>query len=193
MPWSRHSIQIDHVDRISIDGSFHPLLYELFQEFLKSSKHSGLPSRRGSPSLSRDKSTWVRRLDLLGKVVSGLSGFAVIVFIILLWTGRATVGSINIKNLLNIFSFTLIWGFISIGGVKMFSINANLRKARDRIQEIVTTTGGCPFVQVIDEDARTRYSIRSPFEIGSIDFCRGCHLVDQGGRTNCKVSPYYRA
>ena len=74
----------------------------------------------------------------------------------------------------------------------MFSINANLRRASERIQQVISTAGGCPFVYVIDDDTKIRYSIRGPFEIGSSDFCRGCQLVDQGGRTTCKVSPLYR-
>jgi hypothetical protein len=132
MPWSQTPIRIDKVDQIRIDAHLHPEFYELLRDLLRSYNQSNLSSW-GNSSLSPqtqfergEESSWVRRLDLAGKIVSTFSGLAVIVFVVLLWSGRAALGSVSVKNLLSIFSFTLIGGFISVGGVKMFSINANL-------------------------------------------------------------------
>ena len=191
------SVRIEKVEKIELSFPFHPFYEEILHHYLKRFPFPERPpffpfeiSTGRSPD--EQQPTWRKRLDLASKLVSILSGIAVIVFVILLWVGTATIGNLNVSNLLAIFSFTFFGGLVSIGGVKMFSISANLRKAQQQLQKVVTTAGGCPYVPVVDEETKRRYNIRSPFEIGSQDFCSGCLLVDHHGRTVCKVSPYYQ-
>jgi len=192
------SVRIDKVERVEISTPFHPLWEEVLLEYLKA-RRQGIPyaiwpfvQAFQLPSESEDEETGLlKTLDYASKAVSVLSGVAVIVFVALLWSGQATIGNIQIGTLLTILSFTLVGGLISIGGVKMFSINASLRKAKERIERVVTTAGGCPFASIVDDEARRRYDVISPFKIGRREFCNGCHLIDHNGRTVCRVSPYY--
>jgi hypothetical protein len=200
MFWRRPLIRIDNVDNIDIDTPFHPLFYRLIRDLIKSSSDRGeSPSNRQDtfkgidiPPRKDQVSYWINTLDLVGKFATILSGVAILVFVILLFSGRTTLGHISVGTLLTVVSFTLIGGLISIGGVHLFSFNASLRKARDQVDRYIHSVGGCPFVYVIDNEARTAYDIGGPFKIVNPDFCRGCRLVDQGGRTTCRFSPLYR-
>lgn len=138
----------------------------------------------------KEESNFLKSLDYVSRGVSILSGIAVIVFVALLLSGQSTIGNVQIGTLLTILSFTLVGGLISIGGVKMFSINASLRKAKERIERIVTTAGGCPFLYIF---------VGQPTELrrpGNPYFCVKCPLgidIDssrEGGLIHiCKVYP----
>jgi hypothetical protein len=197
MFWSTPQIRIDHVDDIHLNGFSDPILFDLARKYLKSPQSLpptwySPPFLAGSASPKTEQTGWVRYVDIVGKIVSILSGVAVIVFLGLLWSGRTAIANVSVGTLLTGFSFTLIGGFISVGGVKMFSLNANLRKAQERIREVVTSAGGCPFVYIVDDTARKRYDIVDSYHIGNGEFCNRCQLVDQNGRTTCRVSPLYR-
>ena len=191
------SVTIEKVENIEVSFPFHPFYEEILMHYLKRAPYPDRPPffpfeiPTGKPP-EEEKSIWTKRLNSLSTLVSIISGIAVIVFVILLYTGTATIGSLNVGNLLAIFSFTMFGGLISVGGVKMFSITANLRKAQQQLQRVMTSSGGCPYVAVVDEETKQKYSIKSAFEIGSKDFCSRCQLVDHNGRTVCRVSPYYR-
>jgi hypothetical protein len=197
MFWRTPQIRIDHVDRIDLDSFAHPIVFDLLRKYLKSSEALPPPYPQyflhsESAPAKTQQSGWFRYVDVVGKVVSILSGLAVIAFLLLLWSGRTAIANVSIGTLLTGFSFTLIGGFISVGGVKMFSLTANLRKAQERIREVVSSAGGCPFVYIVDDEARKRYDITDAYHIGNGDFCNRCQLVDQNGRTTCRVSPLYR-
>ena len=190
------SVRIEKVEKVEISTPLYPFLEDALMEYLKMRRH-GVPyavspfveplqlpieTEKGEP-------TMLRVLDYISRGVSILSGIAVIVFVALLWSGQSTIGSIQIGTLLTIISFALVGGVISIGGVKMFSINASLRKSKERMERVITTAGGCPFVRIIDDEARRRYQIVSPYEIRNGEFCSGCFLIDHNGRTDCTLSP----
>jgi hypothetical protein len=198
MAWNRPLIRIDRVDRIGIDTPIHPILYDLLHDYMKSSR-SRIPDFREEMLKlhlpDRDQHgdpDWLRTTDRCAKVLSLLSALAIIVFVILLIAGKVTVAGLSVGTLLTVVSFTLVGALISVGGVQLFSFNASLRRARDRIERVVATADGCPFTYIIDEKARERFGVTSPFEIRDGDFCRGCQLVDQAGRTTCRVSPLYQ-
>lgn len=195
MASGRPMIHIDRIDKIECDVPIHPMAYELLHDYLRS-RHGQMPHEliEGPlrPPAREEERGWLHALDVIGKVVSAISGIAVVLFVILVWSGQASVGGLSIGTLLTIASFTLVGGFVSIGGVKIFSLSASLRRARERVERVIGTAGGCPFVRVVDDQTRQRYQIQSPYQVGSTDFCSGCHLVDQGGRTNCTISPHYR-
>lgn len=191
------SVRIDKVERVEISTPFHLLWEEALVEYLKA-RRQGIPyavwplaQTFQLPSESEDEETGLlKTLDYASKVVSVLSGTAVIVFVALLWSGQATIGNIQVGTLLTILSFTLVGGLISIGGVKMFSINASLRKAKERIERVVTTAGGCPFLVIF---AGQPTELRRP---GNPYFCAKCPLgidIDsskEGGLIHiCSVYP----
>jgi hypothetical protein len=193
------SLRIDRIEKVEITTPFHPFWEKILADHL-SHVRKELENQRDrsiqlypSPESESDRPTaMLRFLDALGKIVSIVSGLAVITFVILVWAGKSTIGTVQIGTLLTVVSFTLIGGLVSIGGVKMFSINAHLRRARDRIERVFHTSTGCPFVSVVDDQAVRDFDLAGPLKVGSQDFCQGCHLVDLRGRTVCKISPYYR-
>jgi hypothetical protein len=192
------SVRIERVDKIEVTLPFTPHYEELIHFYLKhlsiSEPKLQFPSRipTATPPERDRKVNWAKWIDLIGKIISIVSGVAMIVFITLLYAGVLTIGSITINHLVNLVSFTFLSGIISIGGVKMFSINASLRQAQQQIKNVLTPNEGCPYVAAIDDEAKKKYNIKSPFEIGNKDFCDRCPLVDHNGRTICKVSPLYR-
>lgn len=171
-------LYIDEIERLKIRAPFY---------------HAVWPSVK-PPQLTseneREEPILLKILDYISRGVSILSGIAVIVFIVLLWSGQTHIGSVQIGTLLTILSFTLVGGLISIGGVKMFSINANLRKTKDRIERVTTTAVGCPFLPIFAEQS-TELELRRP---GNPYVCIKCPLgVDispgiEGGLINtCSV------
>lgn len=117
-----------------------------------------------------DESIILKTLDYISRGVSILSGIAIIVLVALLWSGQTTIGTVQIGTLLTMLSFTLVGSLISIGGVKMFTINASLRKAKERIERVITTTGACPFSVIF---AGQPIELRRP---GNPYFCAKCPL-----------------
>lgn len=197
MVWRNSGIRIDRIENVQLDGHFHPMLYDLFSEHLREMRDrfqsqgwTRMPVG-AVPSPEEPERGWVRTVDIIGKIVTALAGLGFLAFIVLMWSGQTTVASINVSLLLTIASFTLVGGFISVGGVKLFSVSASLRRARDRVETVVRTAGGCPFAYVVDDAARTHFQIESPHRIRNGDFCRGCHLIDRNGRTICRVCPNY--
>ena len=136
--------------------------------------------------------TFLRILDYFSKGISAFCGIGFVALIILIWIGQVTIGNVQITTLLTVMSFTLVGGIISIGGVKLFSINANLRRAKEKVTQMVSSIGGCPFVNVADEETKQQYGIINSYEIRGKEFCSGCRLVDFHGKTVCTVSPVYR-
>jgi hypothetical protein len=175
-------VRINKVERIEITTPFHPFWEEIFFHYFKrlyqqSSPYAVWPFVQPLPLPSqlpgeseKEEPPLLKGLDYAGRGVSILSGIAVIVFVALLWSGQATIGSVQIGTLLTIVSFTFIGGLISIGGVKMFSINASLRKAKERIEQVITTAGGCPFLAIF---AGEPTELRRP---GNPYFCAKCPL-----------------
>lgn len=145
---------------------------------------------KSESTISRTK--FEKSLEITGKIFSIISGIAIIIFIALLLLGKTEIGQVNISNLLTIFSFTLIGGLISVGGVKIFSISASLRKTKEQVEKHLFSYGGCPFVYIIDEKTKLKYQINNPFEINDKAFCNGCFMVDHNGMTECNVSPFYK-
>ena len=141
-------LHIDKVENIEINTRMHPFWEEEFYHYIKAHQQGrpldGWPVVP-APQLTTEtkENVWLKSLDYGGKIVSILSGIAVIAFVALMWAGRTAIGSVQIGTLLTVISFTLVGGLISIGGVKMFSITANLRRAKEKIER---STAGCPFV-----------------------------------------------
>jgi hypothetical protein len=195
-------IRIDKIEKIEINTPFYPFLEEIFLHYFKKLYQRGspyavwpfaqplpLPSQLPGES-EREEPLLLKGLDYASKGVSILSGIAVIAFVVLLWSGKTTIGSVQIGTLLTIVSFTFIGGLISIGGLKMFSINASLRKAKERIEQVITTAGGCPFLAIF---AGKPTELHRP---GNPRFCVKCPLgidIDsskEGGLIHvCNVYP----
>jgi hypothetical protein len=170
-------IRIDSlaVEKVEIHTPFHPFWEEVIldhlREYHKSRSRELLPVEHPAnlPAGSEHKDPAIMTaLDYASRVISILSGAAVIVFVALVWVGQTTIGSVQIGTLLTIFSFALVGGIISIGGVKMFSINANLRKTRETIKQI--GTDGCPFLPLFMADST---ELRRP---GNPYYCMKCPL-----------------
>ena len=172
------SVRIDRIEKIEITIPFPFIGEDLISDSaklrLRSRLHTSWPIPQSLQLPSEEEkvdSTLLKTLDYVSKGVSILSGIAVIVFVGLLWSGQTTIGSVQIGTLLTIFSFTLVSGLISIGGVKMFSINANLRKAQDRIERVITMAKECPFLVIF---AGKPTDLRRP---GNPYFCKKCPLA----------------
>ena len=144
-------------------------------------------------------------LDVAGKVIAVLSGLSIFVMIILILTGILTIGSISISNLFTVFSFTLFSGLISIGGAKIFSINASLKNKIDTdsaklkqlidnyiAEHVIVSHEICPFVFLADDEARKKYGINSNNEIAKIgEWCfsrPACPMIDKNGKVICKIA-----
>jgi hypothetical protein len=185
--------KIDKIDRVDVNVPFYPILADIIVDRLAEYYQRTTPQFTASP-LTRTKfePQWLKIVEAAGKILSVLSGIAIIVFISLLIAGKAQIGSLQVTNLLTIMSFTLIGGLLSIGGVNVFSIKASLRRAQQQLVQVISTSGGCPFALIADEEAKRRFGVRGLFEIGDKGFCDRCQLVDHHGRTICKVSPHYR-
>lgn len=191
------SIQVDKIERVEVHGRYHPFLEEATMLYLKEWKRHlqnrpwtdelvSLPHGPAEPD--EEASRPLQILKIAGQAVSVLAGIAVIVFVVMALLGRATLAGVSIGNLLTVFGFTLVGGLVSVGGVKLFSVNASLRRAKERIM----AAGGCPFARIVDDKARERYGIKSPYQIKDPQFCGHCQLVDHNGRTVCTVSPLYQ-
>ena len=200
MPFRTPSIQVDKIERVEVHGEYHPFLDKVavsyLEEWRRHLRNQPWPDpnlQLPSPERSSDDeepSRVMKAVEAAGKVVSLLAGVAVIVFVVMAMAGRTALAGIQIGNLLTVFGFTLIGGLVSVGGVKLFSVNASLRRAKEQVQQTVLAAGGCPFARIVDEQAKQRYRIRSPYEIGDANFCERCQLVING-QTNCTVSPLY--
>ena len=149
------------------------------------------------PTDPKDKNfeqRWLKMVEVAGKILSVLSGIAIIVFVSLLTAGKAQIGNLQVENLLPILSFTLIGGLLSIGGVNILSVNASLRQVRQQLVEVRRSiSGGCPFALIVDDKAKEEFGVKGPFEITDEHFCARCHLRDhKDGQAICTVSPAYR-
>jgi len=154
---------------------------------------SPIPEVSNNSKLPPDTKTKFQSIvETLGKIVSIISGLAVLVFVLLLWLGKTTIGEIQIGHMLTVFSFTLFSSLISIGGVRIFTLSASLRKANEKIENYMLENGGCPFYYVVDDSAKLRYQVESAYKINDEKWCRGCFLVDHNGHTDCKISPHYQ-
>ncbi len=190
------SISIKKIDNVTVDGFHHPFYEELIIKRInkildeKISNHANkLPALEETDT---SNGNWLlRNLGNIGKIVSLISAIGILTFITLLVFGITNVASIQITNLLSIVSFTLFGGLVSVGGFNILSINANLRKTNNELLKYVGVSEGCPFAQIVDEDAKQKYGIISSKEIHSKEFCSGCQLLDHMGRTICTVSPHY--
>jgi hypothetical protein len=170
MFFKQPSLHIDKVENLEINTRLHPFWEEEFYHYLKARQRGRLLDGwpvvpMPQPPTEIKEKVWLKFLDYGGKIVSILSGIAVIAFVVLLWLGRTAIGSVQIGTLLTVISFTLVGGLISIGGVKMFSITANLRKAKEKIER---STAGCPFVPLF-----LGSDLKRP---GNPNFCIKCPL-----------------
>ena len=153
--------------------------------------HKPEPPEKSKTTLD-NKTRFQSIVEITGKIISIISGVAVVVFVVLLWLGITTIGEIQIGKLFTVFSFTLFSSLISIGGVRMFTLSASLRKANEKIENYIIQNGGCPFYYVVDDKARLRYEIKSAYIINDKKWCNGCFLVDHNGHTDCKYSPFFQ-
>ncbi len=185
-------IQIENVEKVEIDLHSHPLWERAVYEYLRSGHQEFPPSFATSLDPAqiarehdKEDSRFFRALDYISKGISILSGVAVIVFVALLFFGQTIIGSIQVTSLLTVLSFTLVGGLISVGGVKMFSIDASLRKAKEKMERVVITIGGCPF-QFIYAGQPTELD-----RPGNPEFCQRCPL-SRGPDQNLKVDGYLK-
>ena len=187
------TIIIERIDNLRVDG-YHPYHYEkLFEKMMYYEKIMNKKKTNTKNSNQKRDSKFCKVLDIFGKIVSIIAMGGILVFVILLILRISEIGQVNIGNLLSIFTFTLFGGIISIGGVKLFSLSANFNKIKSDLSNKFEYFGGCPFVYVIDDEAKQKYDIESPFKIGERDFCNRCKLVDLNGRTVCKINPHYNS
>jgi hypothetical protein len=197
MTLRRPLLRIDRIDKVEITTPAEPVLERALIEHLRRAHLVAQENeRRHNPFLpmrlqgeATERSTASHVLDLLSKGVSILSGLAVIAFVVLLWLGKTSIGSVQISTLLTVFGFTLVGGLVSVGGVKVFSLSASLRRAQARIERFDSVSGGCPFVGAVDDQATREYGLRDSYNVGDPRFCSGCRLIDLNGRTVCRVSP----
>lgn len=187
------NIKIDRVDKIEVNPNYHPffekIARDIFSDLIKketdkSNEISDIKAHR------TEKSKWLKNIDIVSKVVSILSGLGVIVFVIFLFSGKTSIGSVQVSTLLTIISFTLIGGIVSIGGVQMFSFNASLRKNQINFEKLIKEKIGCPFEHLLENNNPNWEN----YEPGNPRFCAKCPLgidtisEEQGGLIHvCKV------
>lgn len=178
----RPSIKIDKIENLEINYPYNP---EFDDQILKNFYQDSLDSPLEDDSDSKLLKVW----DYASKIVSVLTGLASIFFLIFLWTGNTSLGTLKVDSLLTVFSFAFVGSLISIGGVNIFSINASLRKEKEKIKKYVRSVKGCPFVPIIE--IKPNHELRQP---GNPRFCYKCPLgidisSDQEGGLihNCKV------
>jgi hypothetical protein len=202
MPFWTPSIQVHKIDRVEVHGDHHPFFEKMAMSYLEEWRRHLENRPWPDPQLQLqaleqqadegEPSRLMKVVDSAGKVVSLVAGVAVIVFVFMAITGRATVAGMQIGNLLTVFGFTLVGGLVSVGGVKLFSVNASLRRAKEQVRQTVLAAGGCPFARIVDDNAKQHYRIRSPYQIGNGEFCQRCQLIERDNRTTiCTVSPLY--
>ena len=112
MFFKQPSIHIDKVENLEINTRLHPFWEEEFYHYLKGRQQGrlldGWPT---APPTEIKEQVWLKILDYGGKIVSILSGIAVIAFVVLLWSGRTAIGSVQIGTLLTVISFHIGWRF----------------------------------------------------------------------------------
>jgi hypothetical protein len=101
-------IRATSIDKVEINGAWHPLLEELLLRHLRDDQRAAATAAvPGAPS-KKTGARWAGPVELASKVISILSGLCVIVFVALLVAGRTTLGTIQVANLLTVFSVTLV-------------------------------------------------------------------------------------
>ena len=187
------NIKIEKIDKIEINPDFHPffekLTRDIFYDLLKKENKKQVKNF-DHQHLINPKSILLKNIDLISKIVSMLSGLGVIVFVVFLFAGKTSIGSVEVSTLLTVNSFTLIGGIVSIGGVKMFSFNASLRKNQTNIENLSKEKTVCPFENLVDNSNPNC----KDYKPGNPLFCKKCPLgidmtgEDRGGLINvCKV------
>ena len=180
-------VNIENAENVEINIFNSPSMSTTSKDISTKTKES-----KDSADTSGAKSKFQSVVETIGKIVSIISGLAVLVFVVLLWSGITTIGFLQIGNMLTVFSFTLFSSLISIGGVRIFTLTASLRKANEKIERYKVENGGCPFYYVVDDATKLKYQAESAYKINDKQWCRGCFMVDHNGRTDCKISPYYQ-
>ncbi len=191
MRW-RPSIRIDKVDNLEVSfppGPFRERAIRAFLRSFEASVHDALPAGISRTEPPPTNSPWVNRIEIGAKLASIISGIAAAVFVGLLWAGQTSIGGISIKNALTILSVALVGGLVSVGGVKLFSINASLRRA-------IAAASDCPFIPIFQRAIDTD-GLRQP---GNPYVCQKCPLgvdtnsnVPGGLMHNCRVYPIHHA
>jgi len=170
------TIKIDNIDNIGIyssDPSFNiKSIKEIISEEIRTEIRDQMNFVKSNNLNVEPKS--LKILDILGKIITIVSGIGIITFIIMLLAGQQDIGSIKVTSLLTIISFTLVGGFISIGGVKLFSINASLRKNNSRIDKYLKEGELCPFLSVFNNQSLDNNW--KSYRPGNPDFCLKCPL-----------------
>jgi hypothetical protein len=170
------TIKIDNIDKIGIYSSDPILSLKSIKEIISEEIRNELKDQTNSLKskyFNADPKS-LKFLDIISKVITILSSIGIITFIIMLLIGKQDIGSIKVSSLLTIISFTLVGGFISIGGVKLFSINASLRKNNSRIDKYLKEGEFCPFLNVFDNQPHdNNWKTHRP---GNPDFCIKCPL-----------------
>ena len=155
-------LRIEHVDKIEVINNY---------SNDQSEEH---PEKVNSATKTETKKKLYNKVDVIAKIVSIVSGLALIVFVILLFYGKTTIGSVQTSTLLTVISVTLIGGIVSIGGVQMFSFNASLRKVERKIQ--LKEKDECPFDKIM-KNTNSNWEGYAP---GNPRFCSKCPLfVDE--------------
>jgi hypothetical protein len=139
------------------------------------------------------RSSLARWLDVASKGVAILSSLAMVAFVILIATGHSHVGSVQAESLLTVFAFTLVGGIISIGGVQLFSVSANLRRANQRVEVIERTVAGSG-----DSNVRLVRTTQHRFETDDADTLHQLQSVRSNNLLDdylviCAASPTFRA
>ena len=167
----RGQIHIDEIEKVEIHLPYHhPAHMDKYLDLMERCLSGAASPVKAATKPA--KAGWVKALDLASKIISIVSGLAIVVFLILLIAGVSKVGNIQTDSILTIFGFTLFGGLFSVGGAELFSLSLNLRKAEQKISDYES---GCPFVPILEPKYREVFSVDSATVIhGYSDFCGGC-------------------
>ena len=168
--FGKRQIEVENIDNVHIRFDSHPFGHHQIEYLL--AKVLDSPNepfiRRGLPT-KETRHRWVRYLNIAATAISAISGLALLVLVVLIVAGKSSIGAVTISTLLTVFSTSLIGSLLSIGGVTLFSITADLKKMKDKVAPT-----DCPF-----EDIQSDNDVRRP---GNPEFCVKCPLgIDING------------
>ena len=172
------NIRIDRVDNIEIYSPNEPYIEKTLYRIVKELIKKDLIDKEDllfKDVLKSNGSKSLKIIDLISKAITIVSGIGITVFIILLFFGVRSIGTIQVSSLLTVISFTLVSGFISIGGVKLFNFNASLRKNEFKVDKYLNEIAICPFQRVFK--LHTNNSNWKNHKPGNPDFCIKCPLA----------------
>jgi len=189
------NIKIDHIDNVELHSEFFPFIDEYIEKrILKILKNDTFaPLRNNYSNNSVQKSRSLKIIEKIGKVLSIISSFAIILLLVLIIVGMQTIGNLQITNLFTFLSFTLFGGLISIGGANLISFKSQFKAAEQSITKILQRTETCPFINIQIEHINPSFERRVP---GNPQVCAKCPLcIDTDSNASdglihiCKVYP----